>query len=75
LVLTTRHKFGQGNHVRSLHEFNKSAHEFNKSARVSEGQGQTKVFPNFLCIWINKEQVFFILYFPQVVTLTKPLCV
>jgi hypothetical protein len=33
---------------------------------VGEGQGQTKAFLNFLCIWIDKEQVFFILYLPQI---------
>jgi len=48
LVLAACHKLGQGNHVRSLHELN-------KSVRVSEGQGQTKVFPNFLHIWPDKE--------------------
>jgi hypothetical protein len=68
LVLVTCHKLGQGDHVRNLHEPN-------KSARVGEGQGRTKVFPNFLCIWTDKEQVFFILYLPQVATLTKPLYV
>jgi hypothetical protein len=62
------HKFGQGNRVRSLHEFS-------KSARVGEGQGRTQTFPNFLCIWIDKEQILFILYFLQVVASTKPLCV
>jgi hypothetical protein len=56
LVLAACHKFGQGDCVRSLHELN-------KSVSVGEGQGRTKAFPNFLCIWTNKEQVFFILYF------------
>jgi hypothetical protein len=67
LVLVACHKLGHGNHVRSLHEAN-------KSPRVGEGQGQTKAFPNFLCIWTNKEQVFFILNLPQVATSTKPFC-
>jgi len=68
LVLATCHKLGQGDRVRNLHEPNKSAH-------VGEGQGRTKAFPNFLCIWTDKEQAFFILYFPQVVASTKPFCV
>jgi hypothetical protein len=51
---STCHKLGQGNRVRSLHELS-------KSASVSEGKGRTKVFPNFLFTWTNKEQVFFIL--------------
>ncbi len=43
LVLAACHKFGQGDHVRSLHEFSKSAHvlklelviiEFSESAHV-----------------------------------------
>jgi hypothetical protein len=67
-ILIACHKLGHGNCVRSLHEPS-------KSARVGEGQGRTKAFPNFLCIWTDKEQVFFILYLPQVATLTKPLCV
>jgi len=58
LVLAACHKFGQGDRVRILHEFN-------KSACVGEGKGRTKAFPNFLCIWTYKEQVLFILYFPQ----------
>jgi hypothetical protein len=58
LVLAACHKLSQGDRVRSLHEFN-------KSVSVGEGQGQTKVFPNFLCIWTDKEQVLFILYLPQ----------
>ncbi len=62
------HKLGQGDCVRSLHEPN-------KSVCVGEGQGQTKTFLNFLCIWTNKEQMLFILYLPQVVASTKPLCV
>jgi hypothetical protein len=33
-------------HVRSLHEFS-------KNASVGEGQGRTKGFSDFLCIWIN----------------------
>jgi hypothetical protein len=68
LVLATCHKLGQGNRVRSLHELS-------KNARVGEGQGRTKTFSNFLCIWTDKEQVFFILYLPQVAASTKPLCV
>ncbi len=68
LVLAACHKFGQGDRVRNLHEFS-------KSACVGEGQGQTKVFPNFLRIWTDKEQVLFILYLPQVATSTKPLYV
>ncbi len=64
LVLAACHKLGQGDCVCSLHELNKNAH-------VGEGQGQTKAFPNFLCIWTGKEQMFFILYLPQVVALTK----
>jgi hypothetical protein len=35
------HKLGQGDRVCSLHEII-------KSASVGEGQGPTKVFPNFL---------------------------
>ncbi len=53
LVLAACHKLCQGNRVRSLHELS-------KSARVDERQGQTKVFPNFLCIWTDKEQMLFI---------------
>ncbi len=68
LVLAACHKLGQGDCVHSMHELN-------KSVSVSEGQGQTKTFFNFLCIWTDKEQVLFILYFPQVAALTKPLCV
>ncbi len=68
MVQTTCHKLGQGDRVRSLHELN-------KSASVSEGKGRTKTFPNFLCIWTNKEQVFFILNLPQIATSTKPLCI
>ncbi len=64
LVLVTCHKLGHGNCVRNLHELNKSAH-------VGEGQGRTKMFPNFLCIWTGKEQMFFILYLPQIAALTK----
>jgi hypothetical protein len=64
----TCHKLGQGDYVRSLHELN-------KSASVGEGQGRTKVFPSFLCIWTDKEQVLFILYLPQVAAPTKLLCV
>jgi len=48
LVLAACHKLGQGDHVRSLHDFN-------KSACVGEGQGRIKAFPNFLCIWTDKE--------------------
>jgi hypothetical protein len=48
LVLITCHKLGQGDHVRSLHELN-------KSANVGEGQGRTKAFLDFLCIWTDKE--------------------
>jgi hypothetical protein len=66
LVLAACHKLGYNNRIRSLHELNKSAH-------VGEGQGQTKMFPNFLCIWTNKEQVFFILYLLQVAASAKPL--
>jgi hypothetical protein len=43
LILATCHKFGKGDHVRSVHELS-------KSASVSEGQGRTKAFPHFLCI-------------------------
>jgi hypothetical protein len=68
LVLVACHKFGQGDRVRSLYELN-------KSASVGEGQGRTKAFPDFLRIWTDKEQVFFILNFPQIATSTKPLCV
>jgi hypothetical protein len=68
LVLAACHKLGQGDRVRSLHELN-------KSVRVGEGQGRTKTFPNFLCIWTNKEHVFFILCLSQVVASTKPLSV
>ncbi len=68
MVLAVCHKLGQGDHVRSLHEFS-------KSVSVGEGQGRTKAFPNFLCIWIDKEQVFFILNLPQIVASIKPLCV
>ncbi len=66
MVLVACHKLGQGDRVHSLHELI-------KNARVGEGQGQTKSFFNFLCIWINKEQVFFILYLRQVIASTKPL--
>ncbi len=52
LVLAAYHKLGQGDRVHSLHEFN-------KSVSVDEGQGQTKAFPNFMCIWTDKGQVFF----------------
>jgi len=62
------HKFGKGNRVRSLHEFS-------KSVRVGEGQGRTKAFLNFLCIWSDKEQMLFILYLLHVIASTKPLCV
>jgi hypothetical protein len=48
LVLAACHKLGQGDRVHSLHELS-------KSARVGEGQGGTKSFPNFLCTWISKE--------------------
>jgi hypothetical protein len=48
------HKLSQGNRVCSLHELSKNVHV-----------GQTKAFPNFLCIWIDKEQVVFILYLPK----------
>jgi len=48
LVLVACHKLGQGDRVCNLHELSKNAH-------VGEGQGQTKAFPNFLCIWTNKE--------------------
>jgi len=58
LVLAACHKLGQDDRVCSLHEFNKSAH-------VGEGQGRTKAFLNFLCVWTDKKQVFFILYLPQ----------
>ncbi len=68
LVLAACHKLGQGDRVHSLHEPS-------KSVRVGEGQGRTKAFPNFLCIWTDKEQVLFIFYIPQVVALTKPLYV
>ncbi len=68
MVLVACHKLGQGGRVCSLYELN-------KSVSAGEGQGRIKTFPNFLCIWINKEQVFFILYLPQVVAPTKPLCV
>ncbi len=60
LVLVACHKLGQGDCVRSLHEPS-------KSARVGEEQGRTKAFLNFLCIWTDKEQMFFILYLPQVI--------
>jgi hypothetical protein len=56
IVLVAWHKLGQGDRVSSLHELN-------KSASVSEGQGQTKAFLDLLCIWTNKEQVFFIFDF------------
>ncbi len=55
LVLTAGHKLEHGDRVHSLHELS-------KSASVGEEQGRTKVFPNFLCIWTEKEQAFFILY-------------
>jgi hypothetical protein len=42
LVQVACHKLGQGDRVRSLHELS-------KSANVSEGKGQTKTFPDFLC--------------------------
>jgi hypothetical protein len=51
------HKLGRGDRVRS-------PHELSKNACVGEGQGRTKAFHNFWCIWTNKEQVPFILYFP-----------
>jgi hypothetical protein len=68
LVQVECHKLGQGDRVRSLHEFN-------KSANVSEGKGQTKAFFHFLCTWTYKEQVFFILDLPQIVASTKPLSI
>ncbi len=68
LVLATCHKLGQGDCVCNLHEPSKSAH-------VGEGQGRTKAFFNFMCIWTNKEQVLFIFYLFQVATSTKLLCV
>jgi hypothetical protein len=68
MVLAACHKLGQGNRVHSLHEFN-------KSASVDEGQGQTKVLHNFLCIWTDKEQMFFVLNLPQIIASTKPLCI
>jgi hypothetical protein len=68
MVLAACHKLGHGDHVRNLHEFS-------KSVRVGEGHGRTKAFPNFVRIWTDKEQVFFILYLPQVVASTKPFCV
>jgi hypothetical protein len=43
LVPAACHKLGQGDRVCNMHEIN-------KSANVGEGQGRTKVFPNFLCI-------------------------
>ncbi len=48
LVLVAYHKLGHGDCVCNLHELN-------KSAIVGEGQSQTKVFLNFLCIWTNNE--------------------
>jgi hypothetical protein len=48
----------------------RSLHELGKNASVGEGQGRTKVFPNFLWIWINKEQMLFILNLPQIVAWT-----
>jgi hypothetical protein len=45
--MTTCHKLGRGNSVRSLHELS-------KSARVGEGKGKTKAFLNFLCIFGHK---------------------
>jgi hypothetical protein len=33
----------------------RSLHELNKNACVGEGQGQTKAFPDFLCIWTDKD--------------------
>jgi hypothetical protein len=62
------HKLSQGDCVHSMHELN-------NSASVGEGQGRTKMFPNFLCIWTDKEQMLFILYLPQFVASTKPLCI
>jgi hypothetical protein len=64
LVQVTCHKLGQGYRVRNLHELI-------KSATMSEGKGRTKAFPNFLCTWTNKEQMFFILDLPQIAALTK----
>jgi len=68
LVLVACHKLGQGNRVHSLHELN-------KSVNVGEGQGRTKVFPNFLCVWTDKEQVVFILNLPQIIASIKLFCV
>jgi hypothetical protein len=47
LVLAACHKLGQGDRVRSLHEFS-------KSASVGEGQGRTKALLDFLCIRPNE---------------------
>jgi hypothetical protein len=44
LVLAACHKLCLGDRVCSLHEIS-------KSLSVGEGQGRTKVLPNFLCIW------------------------
>jgi hypothetical protein len=65
LVLAASQKLGQGDRVCSLHELS-------KSACVGDEQGRTKSFPNFLCIWTDKEEVLFILYLLQVVASTKP---
>jgi hypothetical protein len=59
LVLTACHKLGQGDCVRSLHELS-------KSANVSEEYDRIKMFSDFLCIWTDKEQMFFILHLPQI---------
>jgi hypothetical protein len=40
---------------------------------VGEGQGWTKVFISFLCIWTDKKQMLFIFYLPQIAASTKPL--
>jgi hypothetical protein len=55
LVLAAWHKLGRAT------VFVVYMHEPVKSACVGEGQGRTKVFLNFLGIWTDKEQVFFIL--------------
>jgi hypothetical protein len=84
MVLVACHKLGQGDRVCNLHEISKNVgqgdrvynlHEINNNVSVGEGQGQTNVFTNFLCIWTDKVQVLFILYLPQITTSTKPLYV
>ncbi len=48
MVLVACHNLGHDDRVYIMHELN-------KSVSVDEGQGRTKTFLDFLCIWIDKE--------------------